>query len=85
MALDEPISRRSLFSVLGLFPALRVLGAQQQQEKPTFSTGVKVVNLFANVRTKAGAIVKDLTKDPSVLEVTSPALSLVSSSGRSSR
>jgi VWFA-related protein len=68
MALDEPISRRSLFSVLGLFPALRVLGAQQQQEKPTFSTGVKVVNLFANVRTKAGVIVKDLTKDDFLLE-----------------
>jgi VWFA-related protein len=62
MALDQPISRRSLFSVLGLVPALRLLGAQQQ-DKPTFSTGVKVVNLFANVRNKNGAIVKDLTKD----------------------
>ena len=51
MGLDRPISRRSLFSVLGLVPALRLLSAQQQ-DKPTFSTGVKVVNLFANVRTE---------------------------------
>src|ERR1039457_3460831 len=76
MALDESISRRSLFSALGLLPALRLLGAQQQgaqqsaqtQDKPTFSTGVKVVNLFANVRNKAGAIVKDLTKDDFLLD-----------------
>ena len=67
MALDQPISRRSLFSALGLIPALRLLGAQQQ-DKPTFSTGVKVVNLFANVRNKAGAIVKDLTKDDFLLD-----------------
>jgi len=67
MALDEAISRRSLFSALGLIPALRLLGAQQQ-DKPTFSTGVKVVNLFANVRNKAGAIVKDLTKDDFLLD-----------------
>ena len=52
MAPDSPISRRSLLSALGLLPALRFLGAQQQQDKPTFSTGVKVVNLFANVRNK---------------------------------
>ena len=68
MALDQPISRRSLFSVLGLVPALRLLGAQQQQDKPTFSTGVKVVNLFANVRNKNGAIVRDLTKDDFLLD-----------------
>jgi VWFA-related protein len=67
MALDQPISRRSLFAALGLLPALRVLGAQQQ-DKPTFSTGVKVVNLFANVRNKDGAIVKDLTRDDFLLD-----------------
>ena len=44
-----------------------MLGAQQQ-DKPTFSTGVKVVNLFANVRNKNGAIVKDLTKDDFLLD-----------------
>jgi VWFA-related protein len=73
MAFDESISRRSLFSALGLLPALRLLDAQQQsaqqeQPKPTFSTGVKVVNLFANVRNKTGAIVKDLTKDDFLLD-----------------
>ena len=70
MALDQTISRRTLFSALGLIPALRRLGAQQQQQqdKPTFSAGVKVVNLFANVRNKAGAIVKDLTKDDFLLD-----------------
>src|ERR1022692_3870875 len=73
MAFDESISRRSLFSALGLLPALRLLGAQQpsaqqEQPKPTFSTGVKVVNLFANVRNKTGAIVKDLTKDDFLLD-----------------
>src|ERR1035437_243585 len=77
MALDQPISRRSLFSALGLIPALRLLGAQQQQgpqqgaqqqDKPTFSAAVKVVNLFANVRNKAGAIVKDLTQDDFLLD-----------------
>ena len=77
MALDESISRRSLFSALGLLPTLRLLGAQQtggqpgapqEQAKPTFSTNVKVVNLFANVRNKNGAIVKDLTKDDFLLD-----------------
>ena len=66
MALDGSISRRSLFSALGLLPALRLLG--QQPDKPTFSTGVKVVNLFANVRNKTGGIVKDLTKDDFLLD-----------------
>ena len=66
MALDQPISRRSLFSALGFLPALGLLRAQQ--DRPTFSTAVKVVNLFANVRNKAGAIVKDLTKDDFLLD-----------------
>src|ERR1035438_6648645 len=66
MVFDESISRRSLFTALGLLPALRLLG--QQPDKPTFSTGVKVVNLFANVRNKTGAIVKDLTKDDFLLD-----------------
>jgi VWFA-related protein len=73
MAFDEPISRRSLFAALGFLPALRLLDAQQQQrpqdqDKPTFSTGVKVVNLFANVRNKNGQIVKDLTKNDFLLD-----------------
>ena len=73
MALDLPFSRRRFFSALGVLPALRMLGAQQgqgapQQDRATFSTGVKVVNLFANVRNKSGGIVKDLTKNDFVLE-----------------
>jgi VWFA-related protein len=75
MELDQPISRRSLFSALGFIPALRLLGAQQgaqqdapQRDKPTFSTGVKVVNLYANVRDKNGAIVKDLAKEDFLLD-----------------
>jgi VWFA-related protein len=66
MPSDGPISRRILLSALGLMPALGRLRAQQ--EKPTFSTGVKVVNLFASVRDKNGTIVKDLTKDDFLLD-----------------
>ena len=39
MALDQTISRRNLLSALGFLPALRLLDAQQQ-DKPTFSTGL---------------------------------------------
>ncbi len=35
----------------------------QDQEAPTFSTEVKVVNVLATVRTKSGQIVNDLSKD----------------------
>lgn len=43
----------------------RILAVRQAQqtEQPTFSTDVKVVNVFASVRDKEGRIVKDLTKD----------------------
>ena len=73
MALDGSISRRTLLSALGALPAARLLTAQQSgQEKekdaPTFSTGVKVVNVFANVRDKKGEIVKGLTKDDFLLD-----------------
>ena len=40
-------------------PAARLLLAQE----PTFSAGVKVVNVFATVRDKKGEIVKDLQKE----------------------
>ena len=66
MALDSLMSRRSILAALGLIPALRAARGQQQ-DPATFSTGVKVVNLFANVRNKSGAIVKDLTKDDFLL------------------
>ena len=58
------LTRRSLLAGLGIAPFLR---AQQQtpqkQDSTTFSTNVKVVNVFANVRNKKGEIVRDLTKD----------------------
>ena len=64
-------SRRSLlFYTLGLLPATRVLRSQQTQPAeppPTFSTDVKVVNLFATVRDKDGRIVKNLTKEDFIL------------------
>jgi len=34
-----------------------------EQDQPTFSTDVKVVNILATVRTKAGQIINDLSKD----------------------
>jgi VWFA-related protein len=37
------------------------------QDQPTFSTEVKVVNILATVRTKSGQIINDLTKDDFVL------------------
>lgn len=43
-------------------------GGETQQTTPTFSTGVKVVNVFATVRDKDGKIVRDLTKDDFALE-----------------
>ena len=66
MPSDVRLSRRELLAALTLSPLLR---AQQQQESgATFSTNVKVVNLFANVRDKKGAIVRDLTKDEFLLD-----------------
>ena len=56
-----------MLAALGLIPAVGRLRAQQQ-DPATFSTGVKVVNLFANVRNKKGEIVRDLTKDDFLLD-----------------
>ncbi|HEY1496398.1 MAG TPA: VWA domain-containing protein [Candidatus Solibacter sp.] len=67
MARNSEISRRSLLAAFGLIPAAGLLRAQQQ-DPATFSTGVKVVNLFANVRNKKGEIVRDLTKDDFLLD-----------------
>ena len=38
------------------------------QDRPAFSTAVKVVNVFATVRDGRGAIVRNLTKDDFILE-----------------
>lgn len=73
MALEGSISRRALLGGLAALPAARLVrgqqgGHQQDKEAPTFSTGVKVVNVFANVRDKKGEIVKGLTKDDFLLD-----------------
>ena len=58
------ISRRSFISAVSLLPLTRLAG----QESPTFSTDVKVVNVFATVRDKKGQIVKGLNKEDFLLE-----------------
>lgn len=60
------LSRRQLIACVAGALFAPSLEAQQQ---PTFSTEVKVVNIFATVRDKHGQIVRDLTKnDFTVLE-----------------
>jgi VWFA-related protein len=59
------LTRRSLLAAIPAWAALRRLGAQ---DKPSFSTDVKVVNLFATVRDKQDHIVKNLTKDDFLLD-----------------
>src|ERR1035438_2254777 len=79
MASEHSITRRTLLATLGLIPSLGLLRGQQQSAPPPpppspdqdtakFSSGVKVVNLFANVRNKKGEIVRDLTKSDFLLE-----------------
>ena len=65
MGSDLRISRRGLLASCALLPAARLLRGQQN---PTFSGGVKVVNVFVNVRNKQGQIVRDLTRDDFLLD-----------------
>src|SRR5215467_3627877 len=58
------LTRRGLLAALGIAPFVRA----QQKDQTTFSTDVKVVSLFANVRNKKGEIVRDLTKDQFLLD-----------------
>jgi VWFA-related protein len=62
------LSRRSLLSALSLLPAVRLRGQEQKSQDPAFSTDVKVVNLFANVRDKKGQIVKSLSRNDFLLD-----------------
>lgn len=62
------LSRRRLLSALTLLPAARLFGQDQKGQHPDFSTDVKVVNVFANVRDKKGQIVKSLTKNDFLLD-----------------
>ena len=39
----------------------------QDSDQPTFTTGIKVVNVLATVRTKKGEMIRDLSKDDFVL------------------
>jgi hypothetical protein len=67
MGFDLRFSRRQLLSALPLLPAARLLRGQEH-DKPSFSTDVKVVNLFATVRDKKDEIVRNLTKDDFILD-----------------
>src|SRR5512135_3396649 len=72
MALERHLSRRALLAAFGCWPAARLLRGQQTtappKGAPTFSAGVKVVNLFATVRDKKGAIVTALNKEDFLLD-----------------
>ncbi|PYT13336.1 MAG: VWA domain-containing protein, partial [Acidobacteria bacterium] len=64
---DHTFSRRRLLqTAISLLPAGRVL--RGQQDTPSFSAGVKVVNVLATVRDTHGQIVKTLNKDDFLLE-----------------
>jgi VWFA-related protein len=60
------VSRRGLLSLVTALPVGRLLRGQQSDR--TFSTDVKVVQVFATVRTNKGPIVRDLGKDDFKLE-----------------
>ena len=61
----HPISRRTaLLSGFSIFPAFRLIRAQT----PTYSSNVKVVNVFATVHDKQGQLVRDLTQADFALE-----------------
>ena len=78
MLFENQLSRRSLLSALALAPVSRLLSAQQSaspqtappppdsngEQRPKYTTDVKLVNVFATVRDKSsGKLVKDLTQD----------------------
>jgi VWFA-related protein len=48
---------------IALILLLPIAAQAPNQDEPTFSTDVKVVNILATVRTKSGQIINDLTKD----------------------
>lgn len=54
--------RKWLFSVAALL-ATPALARDNQDQEPTFKTGVKVVNILATVTTKKGEIVRDLNQE----------------------
>jgi VWFA-related protein len=58
-------SRRGFLLSAATLAGVRALRGQEEQ--PTFSTDVKVVQMLATVATKKGQIIRDLTKDDFVL------------------
>lgn len=64
------LSRRSCIAVVAAAALERLLPAQQPAAAPDtkFSTDVKVVNVFATVRSQKGQIVKGLTQNDFVLD-----------------
>ncbi len=60
---------RVIPSIAALSVCTALVVAQQPQETPTFSIGINVVNILANIMDKHGAIINDLEKpDFTVLE-----------------
>jgi VWFA-related protein len=61
---------RTRFAVLVIVAVLMLAGAplRSQQQGPTISVNVKMVTMFATVRDKHGALVRNLTKDDFVLQ-----------------
>ncbi len=70
--MPDSLSRRAFFLSAAIPPLAHLLRAQDAQTQDTkgatFSTDVRVVNLFATVRDKQGQIVRDLTKDDFALD-----------------
>jgi VWFA-related protein len=58
------MDRRGFLSLIPAAYAARMLRAQD----PSFSAGVKVVNVFATVRDKQGKLVRDLTQEDFIIE-----------------
>ena len=59
------MQRRRMLAALG--SGLTTLRGSQEAIEPTFTASVKIVDIFASVRTKSGQIVNNLTKDDFVL------------------
>jgi VWFA-related protein len=69
LALQKSFVRRN-FAILLCAALLLLAGAplRSQQQGPTISVNVKMVTMFATVRDKHGALIRQLTKDDFVLQ-----------------
>jgi VWFA-related protein len=57
------LTRRGFLTTVAALSGGAALWAQDKENSPTFSTSVKVINIFATVRDKDGKIIPNLTKD----------------------